>query len=277
VERRRGVSRTALGSAYWRATHLRDDPPPWILEDRLAARILSADGVAELEAPLVDWDPLVVAGFRLQHAIRARVAEDVAVAGLGVGRTDYAILGAGADTFAWRHPQATQFTIWEYDLAATQAWKRQAMSDAGLDVPSNLRFVAIDLSATRLDTVEAPTCATWSWMGVTMYLSPQATTEVLDVIARLGVGTTLVANFALPREECDELGVAAAASAASLVASVGEPVVATYRRGEVKHLLRAAGFSRVELLDAVELSRRYLRHRDDRTLPDSTVIAVAVV
>jgi methyltransferase (TIGR00027 family) len=272
-----GVSRTALGSAYWRAAHLRDDPPPWILEDRIASRILSADDVAGLEAPLAGWDPSVAAGFRLHHAIRARVAEDVAVAGLGSGRTNYAILGAGADTFAWRHPSASWFTVWEYDLAATQAWKRQALIDAGLGVPSNVRFLAIDLSATGLGGVDVPRQATWSWLGVTMYLTPQVTKEVLDVIAGLGTGTTVVANFVLPPEECNELGRAAAASAASLVASVGEPVVATYGPGEVERLLRSAGFNHVELLGAVELSHRYLRGREDRTLPDSTVIAVAVV
>jgi methyltransferase (TIGR00027 family) len=272
-----GVSRTALGSAYWRAAHLRDDPPPWILEDRIAETILSADDVTELEAPLVGWDPSVAAGFRLHHVIRARVAEDVAVLGLDTGRTDYAILGAGADTFAWRHRQASQFTVWEYDLAATQAWKRQALIDAGLGVPSNVRFVTIDLATTRLDAVDVPARATWSWMGVTMYLTPEAMTEVLDALAHLGTGTTVVANFALPPDECDELGLAAARSAASLVASVGEPVVATYRRGDVAPLFRAAGFNQVELLDAVELSRRYLRDHKDRMLPDSTVIAVAVV
>jgi O-methyltransferase involved in polyketide biosynthesis len=115
-----GVSRTALGSAYWRAAHLRDDPPPWILEDRLAATLLGDDVIAELEAPLDGWDPAVMAGFRLWHAVRARVAEDVALAGLRFGRLDYAIVGAGLDTFAWRHPQASQFTIWEYDQPVTQ-------------------------------------------------------------------------------------------------------------------------------------------------------------
>jgi methyltransferase (TIGR00027 family) len=257
--------------------HLRDDPPPWILEDRIAASILSADEVAELEAPLTGWDPHVVAGFRLQHAIRARVAEDIAVARLGVGRAEYAILGAGLDTFAWRHPEASRFTVWEYDLPATQAWKRQALLKAGLGVPSNVRFMAIDLSATRLDTVEVPARATWSWMGVTMYLTPEATREVLDVIADTGTGTTLVVNFVLPPEECSELGQAAAASAASFVASVGEPVVATYRRRDVDGLLRAAGFTSVELLDAVELSHRYLQRGGGRTLPDSTMIAIAIV
>jgi O-methyltransferase involved in polyketide biosynthesis len=43
------VSRTALGSAYLRAAHVRDDPPPWILEDDIAARLLGAHEIAELE------------------------------------------------------------------------------------------------------------------------------------------------------------------------------------------------------------------------------------
>jgi O-methyltransferase involved in polyketide biosynthesis len=167
--------------------------------------------------------------------------------------------------------------VWEYDLPATQAWKRQAISDASLVEPSNVRFVPTDLSAISLDTVEVPPRATWNWMGVTVYLTPQDTRRVLDVIADTGAGTTLVVNFVLSPAECDELGLAAAASAASLVSSVGEPVVATYGRGDVDALLRAAGFHDVELLDAVELSHRYLRGGGERTLPDSTVIAIAVV
>jgi hypothetical protein len=67
--------------------------------------ILDSHDIAELEAPLVGRDRAVAAGFRWHHVIRARVAEDVAVVGLDTGRTDYAVLGAGADTFAWRPPR----------------------------------------------------------------------------------------------------------------------------------------------------------------------------
>jgi hypothetical protein len=76
-------------------------------------------------------------------------------------------------------------------------------------------------------------------------------------------------------EECDELGLVTSASAAGLVASVGEPVVATYGRAEVEAVLRSAAFNRIELLDSAELSRRYLQGGDEPVLPRSTVIAVA--
>jgi hypothetical protein len=78
--------------------------------------------------------------------------------------------------------------------------------------------VPIDLARTRLDTVEVPSQATWNWLGVTVYLTEQATTATLEVIADTGDGTTLVVDFVLPPDERDELGLAAGASAASLVA-----------------------------------------------------------
>jgi O-methyltransferase involved in polyketide biosynthesis len=160
-------------------------------------------------------------------------------------------------------------------MAATQVWKRQAITAAGFEVPGNVRFVPIDLSRTRLDAVEVPSRATWSWLGVAVYLTERAAAETLEVIAHTGVGTTLIVDFVLPPEERDELGRAAAASAASVVASVGEPVVSTYRRRDVDAPLRDAGFTEIELLDATELSRRYLQGGDHPVLPASTVIAIA--
>jgi hypothetical protein len=65
------------------------------------------------------------------------------------------------------------------------------------------------------------------------------------------------------------------ASAARLVASIGEPVMAAYGRVEVDALLRAAAFNHAEFLDAAGLSHRYLHGRRDRTLPASTVIVIA--
>jgi hypothetical protein len=73
----------------------------------------------------------------------------------------------------------------------------------------------------------------------------------------------------------DELGLAPAASAARLVASIGEPVMAAYGRAEVDALLRAPAFIDAEFLDAAGLSHRYLHGRRERTLPASTVTMIA--
>jgi methyltransferase (TIGR00027 family) len=265
-----------MGSAYFRAAHLRDDPPPWILEDVLAEKLLSEDMVAELETSMAEWAPEVVAGFRASHAVRARVAEDVAIDGLAAGRHDYVILGAGADTFAWRHPCASQFVVWEVDTAETQAWKRAALAKAGLDEPPNVRFVAVDLATTALSDVELPGRATWNWLGVTMYLAPTVTQTTLHAIAATGAATVVV-DFLLAPEDCDDLGRAARVNATQAVAAVGEPVRATYHPSEIDALLRSSGFDDVELLTTTALATRYLDGRARLRLPGSTTIAVATV
>jgi methyltransferase (TIGR00027 family) len=191
------ASRSAMGSGLLRAAHVREDRPPWVLEDTLSRQLLDAAEVAELEAAMAAWPSAVRQAFRVSHAVRARLAEDVAAAGLAADRRDYVLLGAGLDSFAWRHPRAGEFVVWEVDHPDTQAWKRAALRRAGLGEPSNVRFVAADLSATAIGDLETPARATWNWLGVTMYLRPEATVAALRTIAAGRAGTTLVVEFLL--------------------------------------------------------------------------------
>jgi len=223
------------------------------------------------------WPPAVRPAFRVSHAVRARLAEDVAAAGLAVGRRDYVLLGAGLDTFAWRHPRAGDFVIWEIDHPDTQAWKRAALRRTGLAEPANVRFVAADLSAAAIGDLETPTRATWNWLGVTMYLQPETTAAALRAIAAGRTGTTLVVNFLLAASTLDALGHAVRDSAGAAVMAAGEPVVAAYTRDEAADLLGEAGFGGIELFDADRLRDRYLRDRPDLPLPGTTLIAVATV
>jgi methyltransferase (TIGR00027 family) len=271
------ASRSAMGSALLRAAHVREDRPPWVFEDTLAGQLLDAAEVAELEAPMAAWPPVVRQAFRVSHAARARMAEDVAIAGLAAGRRDYVLLGAGLDTFAWRHPRVGNFVVWEIDHPDTQAWKRAVLRRAGLAEPVNVRFVAADLSATAIGDLGIPALATWNWLGVTMYLPPETTAAALRAIAAGRSGTTLVVNFLLPAGTLDAVGHAVRGSAVAAVAAAGEPVVATYTRDEAADLLGEAGFGGVELFDASRLRDRYLRDRPDLPLPGTTLIAVATV
>lgn len=267
------MSRTALGSALLRDAHLRLDPPPWILEDRIAASLLTADEIKELQRPLHEWPAAVRRGLRVQHVVRTRVAEDTAVAGLAQGREDYVLLGAGADTFAWRHPSASRSTVWECDLPATQAWKRDALRRAGLAELPNGRFQPIDLTTRTFP--ELPSRATWSWLGVTMYLSTDAVSRTVRSIAACGAGTTIVVNFLLPSDERDDTAEQLATRSAAVVADVGEEVLATYGRRAAVDVLRSSDFRTIEILDRRALDERYLRGRSDLRLPGSTIIAIA--
>jgi hypothetical protein len=61
------------------------------------------------------------------------------------------------------------------------------------------------------------------------------------------------------------------------VAAANEPIVASYTKDQVAHLVGDAGFSDVELLDADALGDRYLRDRAELPIPNSTVTAIATV
>jgi len=212
--------------------------------------------------------------------VRARLAEDVAIDGLAAGRRDYVLLGAGLDTFAWRHPRAGEFTVWEVDHPSTQAWKRAALRRPGIVAvaePAHVRFVPADLVTAAVRDLGLPDLATWNWLGVTMYLEPAATQAVLRAIAATSRGTTLVVNFLLAAGPLDPLARSVRDASAAAVAAAGEPVVATYTRDQAEDLLRTAGFSRIEMFDAAALRARYLPGRADLRLPGSTVIAVATV
>ena len=271
------ASQSAMGTGLLRAAHVREDRQPWIFEDTLAEQLLDASEVANLEASMVEWTPEVRAAFRTAHAVRARLAEDEAIAGLAAGRDQYVLLGAGLDTFAWRHPRASEFVIWEVDHPDTQSWKRAALRRSGLSTPPNVRFIAADLSQTAVHDLDLPERATWNWMGVTMYLERSETEATLRAIASGRAGTTLVANFLLPPDALDALGDAVRKTSTVTLAAAHEPVVASYSTDQVVTLLRDTGFSGISLLDADALSERYLRGRADLRLPKSTVIAVATI
>lgn len=271
------ASRSAMGSALLRAAHVCEDDPPWVFEDTLSARLLTAGEAEPLKATLAAWPPQVRAAVRVEHSVRTRLAEDLAVNGLDEGRRDYALLGAGLDTFAWRHPLADRFTVWEFDHPDTQAFKRSALTRAGLAEKPNLRFTSIDLATAPLSSLETPARATWSWLGVTMYLERTATEATLRTIASHDRGTTLVVNFNAVCCQADELTQSVRSVTSGAVDELGEPFAAAYTAEDAQALLHEAGFRTVTILDAHAVRERYFNQRLDLPHHHSALMAVAVV
>ena len=264
-----------MGSAYMRAEHLRLDPPPWIVEDVLARSMLSDRYIAAADAAFGSVAPDVCGAFRAHFAIRARLAEDAAVDGLAAARRDYVILGAGADTFALRHPRSANFTIWEIDHPASQTWKRAAIERLNLETPTNLRFVPADLAATSLRDLELPSSATWNWLGVTQYLEKSATDATLQAIAATGPGTTAVVEFLLTEGHCDELGFAFRSQSIMIGEQSGEPMISFYEPSEVDELFGRSGFTDVQLLDTHALTQRYIPPGSQLRFPGAATFAIA--
>src|SRR6204780_882647 len=134
-------SRTAQRVAIRRAAHQLLDNPK-VLDDPLALRIIGAEA-----ANLLRTDPkehhAFARAFRAFMAARSRFAEDELARAVERGVTQYVILGAGLDTFAYRNPHPG-LRVFEIDHSATQAWKREQLQSAGIAIPPSLTFVPVD-------------------------------------------------------------------------------------------------------------------------------------
>ena len=264
-----------MSTAYFRACHRSVDPEPWVLDDPIAAELLPVKVIAQLDAVTAEWPVQVRAMYRAQSPARSRLADDIAIRGLAEDRSDYVNLGAGLDTFAWRHLRASEFTVWEIDHPDSQKWKRQRLASIGRREPENVRFLPVDLSTTALESLDLPLRATWSWLGVTVYLEKDATASTLKSIASKSESAVLVVEFSLLPEYCDDLGRMWRKHTAESAGSVGERHISLYSPAEAQAMVTTAGFEIVEVVDARELRTRYLGNQPALLFPGATLYVVA--
>src|SRR5215469_9627471 len=138
------VSFTALAAAAARAAHLVVDREPVIFADTLAAPLLGERADELLSYHTRHGMHPVLAGARTQAACRSRYTEDAVARAASRGVTQYVILGAGLDSFAYRgagDTAARQMRVFEVDHPVTQGWKRQALTAANVAVPDSVAFV----------------------------------------------------------------------------------------------------------------------------------------
>src|SRR5262249_52241059 len=106
---------------------------------------------------------------------RSRYLEDEVDEALKGGVSQYVILGAGLDSFAYRRPDlAKALHVFEVDHPATQAWKRTRLRAAGIELPANLSLIPVDfekqslIDNLRLSGYRTDAPGLFSWLGVTM-------------------------------------------------------------------------------------------------------------
>src|ERR1019366_7610774 len=95
------ASKTALGVAIRRAAHQLMEQPR-ILDDPIAVRLVGSGFPHQMERAMHP----VGRDFRAFMAVRSRYVEDQLAVAVAEGVTQYGLLGAGLDTFAWRNPFA---------------------------------------------------------------------------------------------------------------------------------------------------------------------------
>jgi len=245
------LSFTALTAAAARAAHLIVDQEPWIFADGLAAQLLGEQAEELISYHKLHGTHPVLAGARVQVTCRSRYTEDALSRAVSRGVGQYVILGAGLDSFAYRAGLAGRVRVFEVDHPATQDWKRRALAAAQVPVPEAVTFVAVDLAT---DSLAGPLLAAGfdtaapalvSWLGVTMYLTPDAVADIMTAVGRLAPGTELVADYMLPAGLRDEAGAVYGELVAQAAAERGEPWPSCFAPGEMADMARRAGFREV--------------------------------
>ena len=253
-------SRTALRVALRRAAHQIYDPLPHVLEDPLAVRILGHEYAENLRKTATKLHKPFSAALRAFLVARSRYAEDNLAAAVAGGATQYVLLGAGLDTFAYRNPHP-KLRVFEVDHPATQQWKRDLLAKNAIPIPRNLTFVPVDFETQYLSNQlqraglnrTAPTF--YAWLGVVPYLTLTAFRETITFIAESAPGSGLVLDYAQPRHALPFLEQLAHDSLAARVILAGEPFQLFFTPAEIAAEL--TDFHSLEDLDSSEINARY--------------------
>jgi methyltransferase (TIGR00027 family) len=262
-------SRTAQRVAIRRAAHQLLDHPR-VLDDPLAIRIIGPEAAHDLQSNPKEHHAFARA-FRAFMVARSRYAEDELARAVANGVSQFVVLGAGLDTFAYRNPHP-HLRVFEVDHPATQAWKREQLDAANISIPGSLTFVPIDFEKQTLRErlseagLNFSDPAFFSWLGVTPYLTRETCMATLSLIADMPQGSGVVFDFALDpallnagqREALDAL--------ANRVASVGEPFQLFFDPVKLQEDLRSLGFHRTEFLQGAQINERYFSNRADGLL-----------
>ncbi len=258
---------TAQRVALRRAAHQLLDAPR-VFEDPLAIAVIGDEAAGKLKLGPESLETAGSPHIRAFMAARSRYAEDQLTAAIGCGATQYVILGAGLDTYAYRNP-SSPLRVFEVDHPLTQAWKRTRLEAAGIATPSSLTFVPTDFeeqtlcSALQGSGFENDEVSFFSWLGGTPDLTAEAAIATLAFIGSMPAGSSVVFDYAV---EWSSLGPAeqmAMDALASRVARAGEPFRLFIDPRALEGMLRAAGFHAVEDLGPAAIDGMYFDGRAD--------------
>lgn len=227
------ASLTSLLSAFGRAYHSKYDTPK-IFDDFIAKDLITQKEFADIrenmmkgiqffnaeiankfqESPdeILKW----ITQIQLSPTPLARAAycENILLHEKMLGVEQYVILGAGLDTFCFRHPELNHsLEIFEVDFPATQDFKKKRLANANYAIPDNLHFVSMDFTKgfTIQNLVEKgfmPNKKTFfSLLGVSYYLAKEENANLIhELFAKVPSGSSIVFDYEaknfLKKKEC---------------------------------------------------------------------------
>lgn len=288
---------TSLISAFARAYHSEHDTP-LIFDDFLAKQLITPEEQGMIRANMTqgiaffnkeiaeryadDPDETLKWIVHVQLApitlSRAAYCEQCLMNEVRLGARQYVILGAGLDTFAFRHPELQELLhIYEADHPATQQSKLDRLGRAGLDVPSHLHPVPMDFihepAIRKLTDAGFGQLKTFfSLLGVSYYLSKEVNARLLrELFADLPVGSSIVFDYADERTFSTQGLSGRVEKMVQMAAMGGEPMQSCYTYAEMESLLADAGLLVYEHLSPEDIQRRYFEGRSDRLAAFETI------
>lgn len=282
-------SLTALISAFGRAYHSIHDEPK-IFDDFLAKSMMTEETFLFIGKSLAGsigfFDPEFAAGKPSEdqacshlmkiHSTpltlsRARYMEDCLEAAVARGVSQYVILGAGMDTFAFRRKDLLKkLQVYELDQSVTQDYKRNRLMELGWDIPDRLHLLSVDFSRDNLAEVlvnagyDTGKAGFFNWLGVTYYLERRDVLAVLGRVAGISAPGSVIVFDYLDMDAFDGNKVSKrTAKVLEIVKTAGEPMKTGFDPAGLKTLLLEAGLQLVEDMTPDAIQKEYFDGRTD--------------
>lgn len=297
------ASVTSLVSAFSRAYHSEFDSPK-IFDDYIAKEFILPKERSDIETNMVQGiqffntdiaerfrdNPKEILNWITQVQLsptplaRAAYCERVLLHEITLGAKQYVILGAGLDTFSFRHRELeSNIEIFEVDHPSTQQFKKERIEEAEFEIPNNLHFVSMDFtkgfSNEQLRSEGFENKKTFfSLLGVSYYLTKEELSSLIECLfAMVPEGSSIVFDY--PDENLfTEKGLSNRVKNMVKMAAVGgEPMKSCFSYTEMEVLLEKAGLLIYEHLSPEDINKLYFEGRNDYLKAFETVHYVHAV
>lgn len=122
----------------------------------------------------------------------------------------------------------------------------------------------------RMSGYRTDVLAVFSWLGVTMYLTPDAIFSTLRTVAALALGTQIIFQYSAPKESVDQEAQKILAVRAAFTAARGEPIQTSFEPTGLAVQVRGLGFAEVSDFGLKQATQCYFAHRTDGLRPFAT-------
>ncbi|TQS75044.1 class I SAM-dependent methyltransferase [Ornithinibacillus gellani] len=283
-------SLTSLVSAFGRAYHRKFDEPK-IMDDTLAEKLLTQSEFIRIGENMVNgikyFNPEIAQTYKNQPdeilkwitqvqlsptpLARAAYCEKVIHHEILLGAKQYVILGAGLDTFCFRNLDVIDnINIFEIDHPATQAFKKERLALAGLDIPSHLHFISMDFTKELSNTIleksnfNSNQKTVYSLLGVSYYLTKKELENLLyEMFRNVPAGSSIVMDYADEGLFTEKGKSNRVQHMVEMAATSGEPMNSSFSYTEMETLLEKAGLLIYEQLDPEMIQHQFFANRTD--------------